>query len=51
MQTDYIDLITINELCGLLMIGRTTAYNLLRSGEPSSAASSLKSQAGQCCTI
>ena len=33
MQTDYIDLITIDELCDLLMIGRTTAYNLLRSGE------------------
>ena len=33
MQTDYIDLITIDELCDLLMIGRTTAYNLLRSRE------------------
>ena len=33
MQTDYIDLITIDELCELLMIGRTTAYNLLRSKE------------------
>lgn len=33
MQTDYIDLVTIDELCDLLMIGRTTAYNLLRSGE------------------
>lgn len=33
MQTEYIDLITIDELCELLMIGRTTAYNLLRSGE------------------
>lgn len=33
MQTDYIDLITIDELCDLLMIGRTTAYNLLRSKE------------------
>lgn len=33
MQTEYIDLITIDELCNFLMIGRTTAYNLLRSGE------------------
>ena len=33
MQTDYIDLITIDELCDLLMVGRTTAYNLLRSKE------------------
>ena len=33
MQTEYIDLITIDELCDLLMIGRTTAYNLLRSKE------------------
>lgn len=33
MQTDYIDLITIDEVCDLLMIGRTTAYNLLRSKE------------------
>ncbi|MBE7060269.1 MAG: helix-turn-helix domain-containing protein [Ruminococcaceae bacterium] len=31
MQTEYIDLITIDELCELLMIGRTTAYRLLRS--------------------
>ncbi len=33
MQTEYIELITIDELCELLMIGRTTAYRLLRSGE------------------
>ncbi len=33
MQTEYIDMITINELCDLLMIGRTTAYKLLQSGE------------------
>lgn len=33
MQTEYIDLITIEELCELLLIGRTTAYHLLRSGE------------------
>ncbi len=33
MQTEYIDLITIDELCELLMIGRTTAYKLLQSGE------------------
>lgn len=33
MQTEYIDMITIDELCDLLMIGRTTAYNLLQSGE------------------
>ena len=33
MQTEYTDLITIDELCELLMIGKTTAYNLLRSGE------------------
>lgn len=33
MQTEYIDMITIDELCDLLMIGRTTAYKLLQSGE------------------
>lgn len=33
MQTKYIDMITIDELCELLMIGRTTAYKLLQSGE------------------
>lgn len=33
MQTEYTELITIDELCELLMIGRTTAYRLLRSGE------------------
>ncbi len=33
MQAEYVDLITIDELCSLLMIGRTTAYKLLRSGD------------------
>ena len=33
MQSEYIELITIDELCDLLMIGRTTAYKLLRSNE------------------
>lgn len=33
MQTEYIDMITIDELCDILMIGRTTAYKLLQSGE------------------
>lgn len=33
MQSEYIELITIDELCDLLMIGRTTAYKLLQSGE------------------
>ncbi len=33
MQENYVELITIDELCELLMIGRTTAYRLLRSGE------------------
>ena len=33
MQSEYIELITIDELCELLMIGRTTAYRLLRLGE------------------
>lgn len=32
MQTENVDLITIDELCEMLMIGRTTAYKLLRSG-------------------
>ncbi len=32
MQTENVDLITIDELCEMLMIGRTTAYTLLRSG-------------------
>ena len=32
MQSEYTELITIDELCELLMIGRTTAYQLLRSG-------------------
>ena len=33
MQSEYIELITIDELCELLMIGRTTAYKLLQSRE------------------
>ena len=33
MQENYAELITIDELCELLMIGRTTAYGLLRSKE------------------
>lgn len=33
MQENYVELITIDELCELLMIGRTTAYSLLRSKE------------------
>lgn len=33
MQENYVELITIDELCELLMIGRTTAYRLLRSKE------------------
>ena len=32
MQAENVDLITIDELCDMLMIGRTTAYKLLRSG-------------------
>ena len=33
MQESYTELITIDELCELLMIGRTTAYRLLRNKE------------------
>ena len=33
MQSDYTELITIDELCDLLMIGRSTAYRLLQSGD------------------
>lgn len=33
MLESYAELITIDELCELLMIGRTTAYRLLRSNE------------------
>ena len=32
MQSEYTELITIDELCEILLIGRTTAYRLLRSG-------------------
>ena len=33
MQTANQDLINVDELCAWLMIGKTTAYNLLKSGE------------------
>lgn len=33
MQENYAELITIDGLCELLKIGRTTAYRLLRSDE------------------
>lgn len=33
MQSKYTELLTIDELCELLMIGRTTAYKLLQSHE------------------
>ena len=33
MQESYVELITIEELCELLMIGRSTAYQLLKSNE------------------
>lgn len=33
MQTAEQDLINVEELCEWLMIGKTTAYNLLKSGE------------------
>ena len=33
MQAENIELITIDDFCERLMIGRTTAYRLLRSGE------------------
>ena len=33
MQESYVELITIDELCELLLVGRTTAYRLLRSEE------------------
>ena len=32
-QAEMIDLITIDDMCDLLMIGRSTAYSLLRSGD------------------
>ena len=32
MQESYVEPITIDELCELLMIGRSTAYNLLQNG-------------------
>lgn len=33
MQESYVELITIDELCELLMIGRSTAYGLLRNND------------------
>ncbi len=33
MQNSYAEIITIDELCDMLMIGRTTAYRLLKSNE------------------
>lgn len=33
MFSDYNDLVTINELCKMLHIGKTAAYDLLRSGK------------------
>lgn len=32
-ENDYIDLLTIEELCDILSIGANTAYSLLNSGE------------------
>lgn len=33
MEKDYSDLITVEELCEILMISRNAAYKLLSSGE------------------
>lgn len=33
MQESYVELVTIDELCELLMIGRSTAYSLLRNND------------------
>ena len=33
MENDAVDLITVDELCELLQIGRSVAYRLLSSGE------------------
>lgn len=33
MFNEYCDIVTIEELCEMLRIGRNKAYNLLRSGE------------------
>lgn len=32
-QNNYNDMITIDELCEMLTIGRNTAYSLLKTGE------------------
>ncbi len=32
-QNNYDDMVTIDELCEMLAIGRNTAYSLLKSGE------------------
>ena len=33
MQENYVEIITIEELCEMLMIGRSTAYKLLNDNE------------------
>lgn len=33
MQESYVELVTIDELCELLMIGHSTAYHLLRNND------------------
>ncbi len=33
MENDYTDLITVDELCEMMMISRNAAYRLLSSGE------------------
>lgn len=33
MLTDYSDILTIDELCEVLLIGKNAAYKLLESGE------------------
>lgn len=32
MYNDRTDLVTINELCEILMVGKNTAYSLLKNG-------------------
>lgn len=32
MLTEYSDILTIDELCGVLLIGKNAAYKLLESG-------------------
>ena len=33
MFNEYSDIVTIDELCGMLRIGRNKAYELLRNGD------------------